>query len=134
MKSTIFRGIVYTALGSLAEVIFTALKDWPRLQGHTQIWVLPLYFSASIYIFEPLFYLLGGLPLVIRGVVYSAIILFIEYLAALLIDSIFGIVPWKYERSYLINSSYIRLEYAPIWAAMAIVGEVVFYYLSECKT
>lgn len=133
MSSTFFRGMIYTSLAALAEVIFTGLKSWPTLEGRTQLWVLPLYFFGSIFIFEPLFNLLSHLPFLIKGIVYSSIILSIEYLAAFLLEYFLGIVPWNYETSYLIRSSYIRLEYAPIWATVAILGEIVFFYLASCE-
>lgn len=125
-----FRGVIYMALGSMAELIFTGLKDWPRLQGHSQIYVLPLYFFASLLIFEPLYQWLSFYSLWLRAPIYSAIILTIEYLAGRLLDCWIGRCPWHYERSLIYTSAYIRLEYAPLWASIAVLGEIVFAYLT----
>ena len=48
------RAAVYMAGGVLAEVIFTSLKNPPKFEGHTQLWVLPLYGLGGVYGFEPM--------------------------------------------------------------------------------
>jgi hypothetical protein len=124
-----FRGLIYASFGVLAEVIFTGLKDFPRGQGFTQLWVIPLYFIGGIGIFEPLVWLLNPIPIVLRSIIYSISILGIEYSAGYLLYRILGFCPWAYGKTRWTISEYINLSYIPLWAAAGLMGEFVLIFI-----
>ena len=123
------RGLLYMSIAVTCEVIFTGIKRWPTFQGKTQLWVLPLYFFCSTYLFEPMYYKISRLPFPIRGFIYGMFILCMEYIAGFSISKLIGSCPWKYR--YEKCGGYINPYYLPLWAAMGLAGEYVCDYFDS---
>lgn len=136
---------LYSALGLVAEVLFTGVVDlinpgflqsWnakelvprvpdrrdPRAVGYTFLWMVPLY--ALLVFVEPLARGLADWPLWARGFVYLPLFWIGEYLSGALIKKLVGRCPWDYSYSRWSVHGFIRWDYAPIWYAFTLLVEV----------
>lgn len=117
------RAFIYMTLSAMAELGFTAIRRWPRLEGRTQLWVLPLYYFGSIYAFEPVY---RRCPyLLLRLFIYAMSFLGIEYLAGWLLHRYVGVCPWEYKNRRWSLHGYVDLAYTPLWALLGLAGELV---------
>ncbi|MCL2253576.1 MAG: hypothetical protein FWC09_03955 [Lachnospiraceae bacterium] len=116
MKNFIKDLIKCGVAGWCLEIIFTAANSLRRrnmkLMGHTSLWMFPIY--ACIAFLKPLFRLLRGKPLLLRGVTYAALILFGEYITGAILSNK-KICPWDYTRSKWHIKNIVRLDYLPNW-------------------
>ena len=126
------RAAAYAALGWSTEVVFTAVEGLlrartrnARLQGHSYIWMAPIYaFCAVLY--EPVHDAIRDRPARHRAAVYAAGFLAVEYATGRLIQRTAGVIPWDYSgRSRLSIQGATRLDYAPLWAAAGMALERV---------
>ena len=120
-------------VGVTGEVIYTAIKALMlkhdlRLQGYTQLWVMPLYALGGVFIFEKLHFLMMGWNIVFRFTVYALMIFMIEYIAGFIAKQITGKCPWEYTGKWNING-YIKLTHFPFWGAVGLLFEVIHNYL-----
>lgn len=111
-------------LGWSLEILFTALGSLRRrelrLDGHTSLWMFPIY--GSMCILTPLFKLLKKIPVVFRGTIYALCIFTGEYLTGSLLTR-HGLCPWNYERSRWNIRRVVRLDYFPIWFLAGLLFE-----------
>jgi hypothetical protein len=114
------------SVGVCAEIVFTALGDakarWPRLQGWSYVWMIPIY--ALLYPgFRLLLPLTGEWAFPLRGAFYAAGIMAVELLTGLLLRAAVGEAPWEamYRGKRWAVMSLVRLDYFPAWAAGALV-------------
>jgi uncharacterized membrane protein len=119
------RAFVYMTLGAMTELGFTAIRRWPQLEGRTQLWVLPLYYFGSIYMFEPIYRRWRHHYLLMRLLMYAVSILGIEYVAGWILHRVIGVCPWEYKNRRWGVHGYIDLAYAPLWASICFAGEFV---------
>ncbi len=106
------------------EVVFTA-ADRARsastrdasLEGHTYLWMLPLYGLAA-YLFEPVHEAARTQPLWRRAAAYSAGIMATEYATGRALHKATGSIPWDYtgRGRAVIGGGATRLDYAAHWA------------------
>jgi len=120
-------------VGATGEVIYTAIKTLIykrdlRLQGYTQLWVLPLYALGGIFIFEPLHLAIAGWNILLRFTVYALVIFALEFIFGFLGKKIIGQCPWKYKGRWNIGG-YIDLPHFPFWGAAGLVFELIHNYL-----
>lgn len=123
------RALAYVGVGVTGEVVYTALKALIqkhdlRLQGYTQLWVMPLYALGGIFIFEKLVLLMMGWNIALRFFVYALAIFAIEYLAGFMAKQITGECPWEYKGKRNIHG-YINLPHFPFWGAAGLIFEIV---------
>lgn len=111
-------------LGWSLEILFTALGSLRRrelrLDGHTSLWMFPIY--GSMCILTPLFKLLKKIPVVFRGTIYALCIFTGEYLTGSLLTR-HGLCPWNYERSRWNIRRVVRLDYFPNWFLAGLLFE-----------
>lgn len=127
------RALAYVGMGVTGEVIYTALKALIqkrdlRLQGYTQLWVMPLYALGGIFIFEKLALRMVEWNIAIRFLVYALVIFTIEFLAGFAFKRITGECPWEYKGKHSVRG-YINLPHLPFWGAVGLIFEVVHNYL-----
>lgn len=127
------RGLSYLCIGVTGEVIFTAIKALIekkdlRLQGFTQMWVMPMYAFFGVLIFEPLHDSIRDYHLLIRFCAYAVMIFVLEYIFGWLYEKLTGECPWKYTGKWQIGG-YINLPHFPFWGALGLIGEVLHDYL-----
>uniref|UniRef100_A0A8C6U0C5 Uncharacterized protein n=1 Tax=Neogobius melanostomus TaxID=47308 RepID=A0A8C6U0C5_9GOBI len=109
-------------------LLFTALWDVcvkrdRRLIGHSSVWALPMY-AAALLALEALGQRLRRWPLPLRALIYTAFIYQWELTwgAGL---SLVGACPWDYSAFRFNFRGVVTLEYAPCWAAAALIAEKV---------
>ena len=138
------RFVLYGLLGWCAEIVWTAGYDaiagtarspgdgvarGPlsrgerlRLEGHTYLWMLPIYGSAAL-LFEPVHDAVRALHVLLRGAIYAIGIFAVEYAAGFLLKRATGACPWDYSYARTSVSGYIRLDYAPVWFCFGLLLE-----------
>jgi len=114
------RFLAYGFVGWAVEVTFTGLSGsfWlrdRRLQGHSYLWMLPIYGSGGLLL-ERLHERLArsGVPRWARSLGYMAGIYAVEFGSASLLNRVIGEVPWRYLKGLNVRG-YVRLDYAPFW-------------------
>lgn len=128
--NTFERAIAYTLKAVAIENTFTALKDFPRFQGHTQLWVYPLYGLGSVFVFEPLHEAIRDRNCLVRATAYAIMFLSLEYFGGFVAKKITGKCPWEYTNYGHIHG-FINPLYAPFWALFGFAAEKAHnYYLS----
>lgn len=122
--------LIFGIAGCFGELVFTALKSRAKgLQGHSNLWVFPLYGLGAL-LFPMLFDAgVGELPFWLRGSIYAAIILAVEYVVGVGLEYWHGECPWDYKEHdahpwYI--SSHARLDYFPIWFIVGFIGEMLY--------
>ena len=130
---TPIRAIVYICIGVTSEVIYTAIKALIynkdlRLQGYTQIWVMPMYALGSVLVFEPLHVVIISWNILFRFSVYAILIFVLEYSCGLLFKLITGACPWEYKGTWNLHG-YINLPHFPAWGALGLAFEIIHNYL-----
>ena len=121
----ITRFFIYGLIGWCTEIFWTGLgsllRGDPKLRGWTYLWMFPIY-GLAIFL-EPVYYLIKDWPILVRGGVYTTIILAVEYLAGWLLRNIINICPWDYSKTPYSINGYIRLDYAPAWFVAGLLFE-----------
>ncbi|MCL2719187.1 MAG: putative ABC transporter permease [Lachnospiraceae bacterium] len=124
MKNFIRDFIKCGIAGWCMEICFTALDSLRRrdmkLMGHTSLWMFPIYASAAFL--KPLFLLLKGKPVILRGLSYAVLILTGEYITGSLLCK-FKNCPWDYTRSKWHIKKIVRLDYLLNWVLAGLFFE-----------
>ena len=104
------------------EVVFTAACQQldgsgdRKLQGHTYLWMLPLYGLAAV-LFDPVHRRVAQHHAAARGAAYATAFIGVEYASGALLRRFTGVCPWDYTgRSRFVVDGVTRLDYAPLWA------------------
>jgi len=129
----LLRFFIYGLLGWAGEIIWTGLPkrlpiDW-KLEGYTQWWTFPLY-GLIAFLYEPLHDLLRPFPFPLRGIVYAAGFIAVEFIAGLLIKQLTGKIPWDYigkTRWQFMGAT--RFDYAILWFIAGLILEPIHDYL-----
>ena len=88
-----------------------------HLTAKTYLWMFPIYGAAAFA--SPLFLAVRkSCPLWQRLGLYSVTIFLVEFAAGGLIRLATGVCPWDYGNNPLSVLGLIRLDYAPLWAAL----------------
>jgi hypothetical protein len=137
----LIRFLLYGCVGVVAEVFFTAAYEMIsgtrrppidstvripmsraerlRAQGHTTLWMFPIYGSAAL-LFEPAHDALRAWPWLARGGAWMAGLFAVEAGAGLLLRATTGRCPWDYSYARTNIRGVIRLDYAPLWFAFGL--------------
>lgn len=126
------RAAVYGAGGVAMEMTFTGVTnafrrdraDW-KLQGHSYLWMLPLYGALTAAAYEPMHDALRGRSKLVRAVAYAAGIIGLEYASGRALKRGVGVIPWDYsDRGRLVlGGGATRLDYAPFWGVVGLATE-----------
>lgn len=127
----------YGVGGVCLEVLFTSTKDSlingdPKLQGYTQLWVLPLYALGGRYVFEPIHDRLREYPTPMRAAAYATAFFAIEGVAGLALKQMTGECPWSYTGWGSVYEV-VRLTHAPVWMSLGLVAETYYKCLQEYR-
>ncbi len=126
------RFFIYGFTGLMIEILWTGAHSFVlekdcRLLGRTSLWMFPVY--GMVVCFEPLCDLLFGLPIVVRGGIYTVCYFTVEYLSGWWFKKILGRCPWDYSDSPWNIHGLIRLDYAPLWFAAGLFFETLSFFL-----
>jgi uncharacterized membrane protein len=126
------RFIIYGLTGWIIEVVFTGigslLSGSTGLTAYTYLWMFPIY-GMAVFL-EPIHERIRSSPWFVRGVVYAALILMIEYITGWVLQLMLGFCPWDYRgsTSYTIDG-FIRLDFFPAWFAAGLLFERLHDFL-----
>lgn len=128
MMKKLYHFIVYGFLGWIMEIIFTGigagiLKNDLKLTASTYLWMFPIYGLAVF--FEPLHNNIRDILWWIRGLVWSGLILIIEYLTGFVLKLLIGVCPWDYGNIGFSLDGLIRLDYIPFWFIAGLIFEKI---------
>lgn len=133
----ISRYAIYGLIGWCTEVVWTGLGsafqgDW-RLVSRTYIWMFFIY-GLAVFL-EPLHEQIRSFSWVVRGIIWAAAILCIEYVTGYLLGLVVGRCPWDYSGATLftVPGGYIRWDYAPVWFGAGLLWEQVHDYLKKIR-
>lgn len=128
--------LFFGILGIGIETAFTAITDYKNdpkrhLFGYSSLWYIPLYALTPLFFHFTGTYLFG-LPLLIRGAVYTLVIFTAEYLGMLALRWLLGSSPSEesYVQSRWNVHGLIRLDFAPAWFALGLALELIFRFLN----
>ena len=100
------------------------------MAAKTYLWMFPIYGAAAFA--SPLFLAVRkSCPLWQRLGLYSVTIFLVEFAAGGLIRLATGVCPWDYGNNPLSVLGLIRLDYAPLWAALGCFFEGVSLLLAK---
>ena len=103
-------GLAGWAIDSLVVCIHTGRRRPSSLLN------VPVYGLAEL-LFEPVHNRLRQRPLALRGALYGAGILAVEYTSGRLLRRLVGYVPWNHDRARFSIDGLVRIDYLPLWAA-----------------
>ncbi len=122
----LIRYFIYGLLGWNIEVIWTGLGSLlsgnPNLMGHTSLWMFFIYGLAA-FVLEPIHNRIAPWRWYLRGLVWTALIFAIEFVAGMLLQ-LLGIQAWHYTGVFSVLGV-IRLDYAPAWFVVGLLFERV---------
>ena len=121
--------IIYGLIGWCMEVFWTGLgslikKDF-RATSTTSIWMFFIYGSTAL--FTPVISAISPLPVLVRGLIYTSCIFFIEYCTGIFLKKL-KMCPWDYSSSRFSVQGVIRLDYAPVWFVVGLGFEFAYLY------
>jgi len=126
----IIRFAVYGAVGCMMEIFWTGLaallnKNY-RLSSTTSVWMFFIY--GMVVFLEPVFRIMSPMPFWLRGAAYTLCIFVGEFVTGGLMKRA-NFCPWDYSGSRYQVLGVIRLDYAPVWFAVGLLYERVFFML-----
>lgn len=126
----IMRFVIYGALGCLMEILWTGLDALRKrnysLQATTSLWMFLIY--GLVIFLEPFFRALTEWPFFLRGALYAACIMVVEFITGSLLRRA-QVCPWNYTHARFNVQGLVRWDYAPLWAVAGLFFEQVFWRL-----
>ncbi len=128
------RFLTFGVLGWCIEILWTGLQSLlagdGALTAKTYLWMFPIYGLAAFA--APFCLLLRRYcPLWQRLGLYCFTIFLVEFGTGALLRLLVGVCPWDYGQTPLSLLGLIRLDYAPLWAALGYFFEEVCLLLAE---
>jgi uncharacterized membrane protein len=126
------RFFIYGIAGWGMEIVWTGLESLLTgdltLGGFTNLWMFFIYGSAVFL--EPIHDTIRSWPWIVRGVMWTIIIWGIEYTSGLILVSILGIYPWRYNSIFAIDGL-VRLDFGPAWFMAGLIFEQLHRKLDQ---
>ena len=126
MRQNIVNFLLCGATGWCMEILWTGLHSLldgqKTLTGKTSLLMFPIYGCAALI--KPMYHLVGRLPLLARGSIYSAAILTGEFISGSLLKK-HDCCPWDYSHARFNIRGIIRLDYAPLWMGAGLLFEQI---------
>lgn len=134
MMKKIYHFIVYGLLGWAMEIIFTGigsgiLKNDLKLTSSTYLWMFPIYGMAVF--FEPLHNNIKDMFWWVRGLIWTGLILIIEYITGFILRLLIGVCPWDYGNIAFSLDGLIRIDYIPFWFIAGLIFEKIHNLLES---
>jgi len=111
-------------MGWCLEIFWTGLKSFQRrqmkLEGHSSIWMFPIYGMAAFI--GPASRFLRRRSLWLRGSIYTCCIFLTEFVTGSFLKK-HNMCPWDYSKARFNIRGIIRLDYAPVWFLTGLLYE-----------
>jgi uncharacterized membrane protein len=121
-QTSLRRFITYGCAGWVLELLFTggkaAMARDRKLAARTYLWMHPIYGATGLAL-DTLHHRLGHRPRLVRALLSLGVIYAAEYGSGALLRRLVGECPWKYAAGVHVHGL-IRLDYAPLWLAVAL--------------
>lgn len=121
----ILRFILYGIAGWCVEIVWTGfgsmLNGDVTLRAWTNMWMFLIY-GLAIFL-EPIHNNIRHLPIIMRGAIYSALIIIFEYLIGSFLALVLGTCPWHYNNGPFTIQGITRLDYFPYWLVAGLLFE-----------
>lgn len=111
------RFLVYGLAGWAVDSVFVVAHTGRRRPS--SLLNVPVY-GLAYPLFEPVHDRLRERRLALRGALYGAGILGVEYASGRLLRRLVGYAPWDYGRTRFVVDGLARLDYLPLWAAFGL--------------
>ena len=126
--------VIYGLIGLLLEVFWTGFTSLfagnLALTSKTYIWMFFIY-GIAVFL-EPMHDKIRRENFLIRGSIWSIVILCIEFICGFLLDNLIGVCPWDYTNSSKYSFlGYIRLDYFPVWFFAGLIFENIHDFLDK---
>jgi uncharacterized membrane protein len=125
--------IIYGLIGWCAEVFWTGLGSLlegdVRLSSFTYLWMFPIY-GLAVFL-EPIHDRIRHLSIIIRGGVYSILIISVEFCTGLLLKVLMGASPWDYSENPLSFYGVIRWDFLIVWFFAGLIFEKIHDKLDQ---
>ena len=126
MHSLVARAAIYSAVGFVYEVAFSALHDVVRnkeVRFRTSPWMFPIY-ALIAPLYEPMHDALRArAPRPVRGALYGVGFLTVEYATGAALRTWRGEAPWDYTYARWHVKGLIRPDYFFLWATAGLALE-----------
>ena len=140
MSKKFFLCLFFACFGLTCEICFVAITNFVRgtpfcneplwsLTGKTYVWMLPIYVLIPLMA-GPLMKKIADMNLFVRLLIYTFIILVVEFISGFLLQQITGKCPWEYTTGWHIMG-YIRLDYIPSWMFFSFWIEYLYMFLDK---
>jgi len=134
VRSRIARAAIYSVVGFVYEVGFSALHDRARgreLRFRTSPWMFPIY-ALIAPLYEPIHDAMRDrAPAPVRAAVYGAGFLGVEYASGAGLRAWRGEAPWDYTYARIHLHGLIRPDYLFLWAAAGLALEPLHDHLTR---
>ncbi|NOV88182.1 putative membrane protein [Clostridium acetobutylicum] len=121
----ILRFIIYGIAGWCVEIVWTGLGSMLNgdvtLRAWTNIWMFLIY-GLAIFL-EPIHNNIRHLPILVRGGIYSTLIIISEYITGSFLCFMLGTCPWHYSSGPFTIQGITRLDYFPYWLIAGLLFE-----------
>lgn len=121
------RFFIYGCLGLSLEVAWTGLRSFVEgdltFTGHSSVIMFFIY--GSVVLIEPYFTELNERSIVLRGIIYMALIFAAEYFSGLFLTAL-NMCPWSYIGSEFNVRGVVRLDYMPLWFGVGLMYEKLY--------
>ena len=140
MNKKFFMILFFGCFGMTSEIFFVALTHafngagingepiW-SLTGKTYVWMFPIYALIPIlagFVFEKV----GSLHVILRLLIYTALIFTVEFITGFLLEQITGKCPWEYTTGWHLMC-FIRLDFTPAWMFFSFIIERLYWIIDK---
>lgn len=119
--------IVCGLTGWCIEIFFTAItsKDFKgkhnkKLEGHSSIWMFPIYGIASVI--GEIYPRIAKWPKLLRAFLYGLCFFIVEFMSGKFLTRL-GVCPWCYDGCRYSVEGVIRLDFLPLWMVVGMLYE-----------
>ncbi len=121
--------LIYSFFGVGVEVFFTSIHDFIKyrdiaFKGRSYLWMFPIYGSLGLII-GPLYNAISGMPFLLRGFIYMAVIFAGEFIYGLFLKLVIKKCPWQYKSKWAIMGV-VKITYLPFWLIYGYIAELIY--------